>query len=135
MVEEVEVETEEAGFREGGIKVVVVATRIEVAATLVVMMTEAVEVVIKTEVVAIKLKVEDMEGVTIVEVGTRIEGVVMEVATRIKGDIRIEEVVVVMAGATRIEGVGEGGVVVAEGETITIDIFNCLFPSFICDSL
>jgi hypothetical protein len=123
VVEEVEVETEEAGFREGGIKVVVVATRIEVAATLVVMMTEAVEVVIKTEVVAIKLKVEDMEGVT------RIEGVVMEVATR------IEEVVVVMAGATRIEGVGEGGVVVAEGETITIDVFNCLFPSFICDSL
>jgi hypothetical protein len=153
VVEEVGVETEEAEFREDGIKVVEVATRTEVAATVVVIRTEAVEVVIKTEVVDIKIKMEDMEvevvtrieEVVVMEAVTRIEGavtrievvVVTEVAIRIEGEItRIEVVVVVvMAGATRIEGVAEEGVVVAEGETVTLNIFDCLVPSIICESL
>lgn len=108
-VEEVGVETEEAEFREDGIKVVV-------------------EVVIKIEVVAIKTGVEAMEEavIRIEEVAIKIEEAVIrivEVVTRIEeAVIRIEEVVV-MEVATRIEGVVEEGVVVveAEGGTITID--------------
>lgn len=92
VVEEVGVEIEEAEFKEDGIKVVEVATKIK------------------------------MEVIT-AEVVTRIEVVVMEVAIRIEGEIiKIEEVVVVMVGATRIEGVAEVGVVVAEEETIIINI-------------
>jgi hypothetical protein len=147
VVEVVGVETEEAEFREDGIKVVEVATRTEVAATVV---------------VAIKVKMEDMEEVITVEVVIRIEEVVvMEVVTRIGGAvtrievvvvvtevaikiegavIRIEEVVVVvvMVGATRIEGVAEEGAVVAEGETVTINISDFPSPaSFVkvCDML
>jgi hypothetical protein len=93
VVEEVGVETEEAEFREDGIKVVV----------------------IKIELVAIKTEVENMEGVIIVEVVTRTERVPMEEATRIEA--------VAMEEATRIEGVVEEGVVVveAEGGIVTID--------------
>lgn len=107
VVEEVGVETEEAEFREDGIKGVVE--------------------VIKTEVETIIIGVEDMEEVIIVEVTTRIE----EAVTRVEGVVirigvvvtRVEEVGVAMEVATRIEGVAEEGVVVvvAKGETITID--------------
>jgi hypothetical protein len=85
-------------------------------------------VVIKIEVVAIKTGVEDMEGVIIVEVVTRIE----EVA------IRIEEAVIRTKGvAIRIEEVVEEGAVVveAEGGAITIDRWSN-FPGIsvkICD--
>jgi hypothetical protein len=91
------VETEEAEFREDGIKVVV-------------------GVVIKIEAVAFKTGVGDTKGVIIVEVVTRTEGVIIvEVVTRTEG--------VAMVEATRIEGVVEEGVVVveAEGGIITID--------------
>jgi hypothetical protein len=78
-------------------------------------------VVIKTEVETIRIGVEDMEEVTVVEVTTRKE----EAVIRVEGVVirievvatRVEEVVI------RIEGVVEEGVVVvvAKGETITID--------------
>jgi hypothetical protein len=69
----------------------------------------------KIEVVAIKTRVVDMEGVIIVEVVTRIEAVALE-------------------EATIIEGVVEEGVVVveAEGGIIIIDrwrYFPCICPS------
>jgi hypothetical protein len=128
VVEEVGVETEEVEFREVGIKGVVV---------------------IKTEVETIRIGVDDMEEVIIVEVITRIEEAVIrvegvvtrieEAVTRVEGVevvIRIEEVVV-MEVATRIEGVAEEGVVVvvAKGEIITIDKFSCLFFYYQSESL
>jgi hypothetical protein len=102
VVEEVGVETEEAEFREVGIKVVEVA---------------------------IKTGVEDMEGVIIVEVVTRIEVVVIRTGGAV---IRIEEVairieVVVMEVAIRIEGVVEEGVVVVEPEGGTVTIDRCSY--------
>lgn len=105
VVEEVGVETEEAEFREDGIKgLVVVAV-----------------VVIKTEVETIRIGVEDMEEVIVVEVTTRTE----VAAIRVEGVvIRIEVVVTRVEGVViRIEGVVEEEVVVvvAKGETITID--------------
>jgi hypothetical protein len=68
VVEEVGVETEEAEFREGGIKVVEVVIRIEVE----------VEVVIKTGVEDMEEAVIRIEEVVVMEVATRIEGVVEE---------------------------------------------------------
>jgi hypothetical protein len=122
VVGEVGVETEEAEFKEDGIKGVVVVV---------------VVVVIKTEVETIRVGVEDMEEAITVEVITRtgeavirVKGVVIRievVVTRIEGVvIRIEEELVVMEVAIRIEGVAEEGVlvVVAEGERITIDMFG-----------
>jgi len=104
VVEEVGVETEEAEFREDGIKGLV-----------------AVVVVIKTEVEIIRVGVEDMEVVIVVEVTTRTE----EAVIRVEGVvIRIEVVVTRVEGVViRIEGVVEEGVVVvvAKEETITSD--------------
>lgn len=104
VAEEVGVETEEAEFREDGIKGLV-----------------EVVVVIKTEVETIRIGVEDMEEVIVVEVTTRTE----EAVIRVEGVvIRIEVVVTRVEGVViRIEGVVEEGVVVvvAKGETITID--------------
>jgi hypothetical protein len=77
-------------------------------------------VVIKTEVETIRIGVEDMEEVLVVEVTTRTEEAV----------IRVEGVVIrIGVVVTRVEGVVEDGVVVmvAKGETITIDKLNCLF--------
>ena len=96
VVEEVGVETEEAEFREDGIKGLV-----------------EVVVVIKTEVETIRIGVEDMEEVIVVEVTTRTEAV-----------IRVEEVVIrIEVAVTRVEGVVEEGVVVvvAKEGTVTID--------------
>ena len=104
VVEEVGVETEEAEFREDGIKGLV-----------------GVVVVIKTEVETIRIGVEDMEEVIVVEVTTRTEEAVIRVEWVV---IRIEVVVTKVEGVViRIEGVVEEGVVVvvAEGERITID--------------